>query len=256
MDQIKVGDPATDMLAAYRSDSNFLAQMYEPTLRHAGALAEFARQNGKPFILIHLPMAFQVDANAWDQGRKAYRLENRIYESGEGNIVKDFCQTQKLTCLFADGAIKTASQNEPSKKLFFRYDFHLTPEGNRIVGEWLGKELASFIEKEKLFLGRHSTFGQWPTAVAVADPHQLTWDRETPGVTTTAYSTTPNPPRGGQISPRHPRPQHVNYRVHNPSIVGASALSNLRHQRLQKSPFLIAQIKSHDPPPRTVIHDH
>ena len=60
----------------------------------------------------------------------------------------------------------------------------------------------------------------------------------------------------GQISPRHPRAQHVKYRVHNPTIVGARALSSFRHQRLQKSPFLIAQIKSHDPPPLTVNHDY
>jgi hypothetical protein len=38
------------------------------------------------------------------------------------------------------------------------------------------------------------------------------------------------------------------------AIVSAGALSALRHQRLGKSPFAVAQIKSHDPPPRTVNH--
>src|SRR6202042_442380 len=59
-----------------------------------------------------------------------------------------------------------------------------------------------------------------------------------------------------QIAPRHPGAQHVKYRVHNLPIVSAGAHSALRHQRLEKSPFLIAQIKSHDPPPSTVNHDH
>jgi len=59
----------------------------------------------------------------------------------------------------------------------------------------------------------------------------------------------------GQVSPRHPCAQHVKYRVHNPAIVCARALSSLRHQWLQKSPVLVAQIKSHDPPPVTVNHD-
>ena len=59
-----------------------------------------------------------------------------------------------------------------------------------------------------------------------------------------------------QIAPRHPRAQHVKYRVHDLAIISASALSSFRHQRLQKSPFVIAQIKSHDPPPTTVNHDH
>src|SRR6266446_1586936 len=57
-----------------------------------------------------------------------------------------------------------------------------------------------------------------------------------------------------QIAPRHPRAQHIKYRVHDLAIVSAPALSSFRHQRLQKSPFVIAQIKSHDPPPTTVNH--
>src|SRR3954454_20376942 len=57
-----------------------------------------------------------------------------------------------------------------------------------------------------------------------------------------------------QIAPRHPGAQHVKDRVHDLTIVSPGALSALRHQRLEKSPFVVAQIKSHDPPPRTVNH--
>src|ERR1700722_13880977 len=59
-----------------------------------------------------------------------------------------------------------------------------------------------------------------------------------------------------QIAPRHPGAQHIKYRIHDLAIVSAGAHSALRHQRLKKSPFVIAQIKSHDPPPITVNHDH
>jgi hypothetical protein len=59
-----------------------------------------------------------------------------------------------------------------------------------------------------------------------------------------------------QIAPRHPGAQHVKYRVHDLSIVSAGTHSALRHQRLKKSPFVIPQIKSHDPTPITVNHDH
>src|ERR1700704_3579200 len=57
-----------------------------------------------------------------------------------------------------------------------------------------------------------------------------------------------------QIAPRHPGAQNVKYRVQDSSIVRASTLSALWHQRLKNSPFVIAQIKSHDPPPSTVNH--
>ena len=49
-------------------------------------------------------------------------------------------------------------------------------------------------------------------------------------------------------------PGRSKYRVHDLAIVNPSALSTFRQQRFEKRPFLIAQIKSHDPPPRTVNH--
>ncbi len=96
MDDIKVGDPETDMLAAYRSGQETLQKMYEPTLRHVNALAQLSRENGKPFLLVHLPMAFQVSPTFWDMGRKAYRMDDRIYDSSEDVMVKNFCAAQTM----------------------------------------------------------------------------------------------------------------------------------------------------------------
>src|SRR6516165_9370857 len=59
----------------------------------------------------------------------------------------------------------------------------------------------------------------------------------------------------GQITPRHPRAQHLEYCVHYPSIVHPATLPTARHERLQQSPLLVTQIKPHDPPPTTVNHD-
>src|SRR4029079_9829698 len=58
----------------------------------------------------------------------------------------------------------------------------------------------------------------------------------------------------GQIAPRHSSAQHVKYRVHDLPIIRAGTLSAFRHQRLKQSPFVVAEIKSHDPPPSTVNH--
>jgi hypothetical protein len=91
-------------------------------------------------------MPFEVDAKAWDQGRKAYRLEERVYNSGESKIVQAFCEARHLNCLFAEKPLKQADAVDP-KALYFRYDFHLTPEGNRVVGEWLGRDLAALIQR-------------------------------------------------------------------------------------------------------------
>ena len=129
------------MLAAYRSGADVLQQMYEPTLQHAGALAQLSRVHGKRFLLVHLPMAFQVSATAWSEVRKAYRLEPRIYDSNEKAMVKDFCDAHALDCLFADDLIEMQSKGLASEPLYYRYDFHFTAAGNRVIGNWFANEL-------------------------------------------------------------------------------------------------------------------
>src|SRR5262249_47509448 len=57
-----------------------------------------------------------------------------------------------------------------------------------------------------------------------------------------------------QIAPRDSGAQHVKYRVHELSIIHPGSSSALRHQWLKQSPFVVAEIKSHDPPPSTVNH--
>src|SRR6516162_1335671 len=57
-----------------------------------------------------------------------------------------------------------------------------------------------------------------------------------------------------QTPPRHPCAQHVEDGVHDFAVVTPCALPSFRHQRLEKFPFLVAQLESHDPPPPTVNH--
>ena len=57
-----------------------------------------------------------------------------------------------------------------------------------------------------------------------------------------------------QVTPRHAGAQHIKDRVHNLTVVYPRALATLRQQRFEQRPFVIAEIKSHDPPPRTVNH--
>jgi hypothetical protein len=46
--------------------------------------------------------------------------------------------------------------------------------------------------------------------------------------------------------------QHIEYRVHDPSIVGASA--SAASAARPEPPIIVAEIKSHAPPPSTVNH--
>ena len=43
-------------------------------------------------------------------------------------------------------------------------------------------------------------------------------------------------------------------RIHDLAVINPRTLAALRQQRFEQRPFLVAQIKSHDPPPHTVNH--
>jgi hypothetical protein len=145
INRIKIGDPETDMLAAYRSDAASLQTMLQPTLQHVAALADWTRQRGAKFTLLYLPMAFQLSPDAWDQGRKAYRLSATRNDDGDIGFIKTFCTDQHLDCLFANDLLHKAIEEQGARKIFYSYDFHMTPEGNRIVGTWLGNDLVKIL---------------------------------------------------------------------------------------------------------------
>jgi hypothetical protein len=147
INRIKIGDPASDLLAVYRADSD-AQQMLQPTLQHVAALAELARKKDAQFILLYLPMPFQLSEGAWDQGRKAYRL------AGKGNdreiaAVKSFCSAQHLDCLFPDDLLRESIAAKGARDVYYSYDFHLTVEGNRILGSWLGNQVEQLLQTKR-----------------------------------------------------------------------------------------------------------
>ena len=146
MNEIKAGDPVTDLLAAYRADRVTLGKIFEPTLRHVSAIGEFAQSKGAKFILLYLPMPFQLSDNAWDVGRKAYRLSKLPAPDGELDVIRSFCLARRLECLFPTDMLREALASQGKREIYFHYDFHMTSEGNRILGTWLGNELAKSVQ--------------------------------------------------------------------------------------------------------------
>src|SRR5262249_21000788 len=117
-------------------------EMLKPTLHHVTALADLVRKQNARFVFLYLPMPFQLSDRAWDLGRKAYRLSGE--SDHEISVVKSFCAAQGLDCLFANQALQDAIASEGADKIYYRYDFHPTVEGNRVLGIWLGEQLERF----------------------------------------------------------------------------------------------------------------
>jgi hypothetical protein len=140
IERIRIGEPASDLLAVYRAGVD-PATMLQPTIAHIAALADLVRKRNARFVLLYVPMPFQISDQAWDQGRRAYRLSGQIND-GEIPVIRSLCAAQHLDCLFPEEVLRQAVQSRGARDIYYSYDFHLTAEGNRILGSWLGTQLA------------------------------------------------------------------------------------------------------------------
>lgn len=132
LDRMHPGDPKTDLLAAYRTPAAAVTALYEPTFRHIAALRALAEAKGITFSVVRLPMPFELDGTAWDPGRRGYGLaEGQTLPEVDRMQLDAFCAENHIPCPSADEALAV-----DAAKLFFHYDFHLNPDGNRAVGEW------------------------------------------------------------------------------------------------------------------------
>jgi hypothetical protein len=130
------GNPGSDLLAVYREGVD-PAALYEPTLRHVAAMRDLAAEDGLPFLVLHLPMPFQLSEAEWTEGRKFYRLAPGLRAPEEREAVAAYCTAVGLDCVFGDTWLAEAMPGP----LFYAYDFHLNAAGSRVVGEGLAAAL-------------------------------------------------------------------------------------------------------------------
>ena len=136
------GDPSHDLLAAYRGDD--LPAIHQATWRHIHGMARVAEQAGLPFLLVYLPLPFEVSPVEWEQGRAIYGIaaDTAHWEAPYRLAANDFTEAGlewiSARALLAAKSAQAAGQ----PRLYYAYDFHLNPAGNRVLGEWLAEQLA------------------------------------------------------------------------------------------------------------------
>ncbi|MDF1848251.1 MAG: SGNH/GDSL hydrolase family protein [Parvibaculaceae bacterium] len=138
---IATGDPTSDLFAAVRPSVDINTVM-EPSLRHIAALAELVTKGGKKFALVHLPLPNQISPIEWDLGRVPYRFEEPVSSSPDADAVRTLCEENGLTCWFAHQILQEAAASiETDARIYYRYDFHLNPDGAQILAGWLDARL-------------------------------------------------------------------------------------------------------------------
>lgn len=136
------GDPKSDLFAAYRAPEETLPDLYAPTLRHVVALGRLARGAGLPFVVVQLPMPFEVSAQEWARGREIYGLRGDVaVPAAVRRVPAEVLGREGIPLVAAHEFLAEKAQQHPP--IYYAFDFHLNPDGQRFLGEWLAGQLAA-----------------------------------------------------------------------------------------------------------------
>ncbi len=137
------GDPTTDLLAPYRMPSSQRDSLHEATWRHIAAMARMAEEAGAPFLVVHLPMPFEVSPVEWSRGKEIYDVADKTVQSDDIAVAtKAALDAAGIPWVSAyDLLAEKTAQQEGDPRLYFDTDFHLNKSGARAVGHWLAKQL-------------------------------------------------------------------------------------------------------------------
>lgn len=100
----------------------------------------YCERNGKIFLVLSIPQQFQVIAKA-----RAYSFEN-IDVSLIDSVFSEFAQKNSFVWIPVLDVLADYYRIT-DHPLYYRYDGHLNPEGNRVVGTYLSKEFRHLFEQ-------------------------------------------------------------------------------------------------------------
>jgi lysophospholipase L1-like esterase len=145
------GDPHTDLFAAYRAPAEKLPEMHAATLRHLVAMGRLAKQSNLPFLVVQLPMPFEISASEWGRGRQIYGLTGDVQVPAElRRLPAEALEKEGMRLVAAHEFLAgkaMAQSGQPA--IYFSFDFHLNAGGQRLLGEWLAEQLAPMVAGEK-----------------------------------------------------------------------------------------------------------
>ncbi len=98
-------------------------------------IRDLLAEKGVAFIMTMHPYGIHVGPEQWNKGRVYWGFEQgRTYDDYFAySIVEEFARENKILCINT----LEAFLREKDKKLFFDYDGHLTPQGNRIFADFV-----------------------------------------------------------------------------------------------------------------------
>lgn len=131
-------DPDKDTFAITRDiDNQLFDELFEPVAQRLVSIKKFLDERDITMILVVIPNGHQVDKNQWVEGRKTMKLEEESYSDKVFEELEKFANDNEIQIINTTDNLREHARDFPGEKLFFDYDGHLMPLGNKIVAEMI-----------------------------------------------------------------------------------------------------------------------
>lgn len=138
---VTVGDLDNDTFAITRQvDDESFVQLFGPVASRIKEMKSYMDLNNIKMVLVIIPNGHQIDKNQWTLGRKPMKLEDDIYPTKIFEEIIKLSDDNKIPVINVVDDLKEYNSSNPKDKLFFDYDGHLTPTGNKVIAKKLLKE--------------------------------------------------------------------------------------------------------------------
>lgn len=131
------GDLDRDLFAITRqiNDEKF-KELFNPVTTSILRIRDLLKEKNVPMYLVYVPNGHEVDKNEWTTGRVVMKLSEDNYPTRLNDSLKEFANQNEIPFLdLTDGFKLYLKDHQPG--LYYKYDGHLTPLGDRVASELL-----------------------------------------------------------------------------------------------------------------------
>ena len=132
----KPGDSVHDLFAITRDigDREF-EELFGPATKRISQINIFLKERNIVLLLVFIPHGHQIAPSQWRDGRVVYKLTDFEYPNRLNKGLLEFAKSADIDFLDLSQKFKEDLLANGGDKIYFDYDGHLTPLGNRLAAE-------------------------------------------------------------------------------------------------------------------------
>lgn len=131
----RLGDPLIDRYGHYRPmKGQDWKPLYNVSLRYLVKLRDLLKPRGIKLAVVTYPYAVAISPDEWDVGRTRWLFEvGKVYNTDFFEYFDKELKAKGIPHLSLLDYLRTWKEKHPGERIYFRWDGHFNPAGNKLV---------------------------------------------------------------------------------------------------------------------------